>query len=352
MLNMKNFPFHDILIVGGTGTYGQACTRYLLRHLPDVKIRIYSRDEVKQAQMKAAFGNDQIVFQLGDVRDPQRLQRACRGADLVILAAALKRVDSGESNVDEHVKTNILGGINTVEATINAHVKKVIFLSSDKACAPINLYGATKMVVEKLFIGANHYSQATEFSVVRYGNVMGSRGSVLEIFKECYQQGKKLPITHMSATRFWMDVNQAVELSLAAAMWAPRAFIYVPLLPSFIMSQLAGSIYDSSDMYDVSGLRPGEKLDETLLTQEELLRAAILSPMLTGASFPIFSVAPHGGNHGFKSDQLVSVAEDFKQMDYSSSRVDDMLSSEDIKNRLEMIGFLNRRSLCTSETSN
>lgn len=342
MLNIKNFPFHDILIIGGTGTYGQACTRYVLDRITDVKIRIYSRDEVKQNQMKSSFGNDHIVFQLGDVRDLPRLERAMRGADLVILAAALKRVDSGETNVDEHIKTNILGGMNTVEAAIKSNVKKVIFLSSDKACAPVNLYGGTKMVVEKLFVGANHYSQDTEFSITRYGNVMGSRGSVLETFKECYQQGKKLPLTHMGATRFWMDVDQAVELSLAAAMWAPRAVMYVPFLSNFMMSQLAGSIYEDPSQWDVIGLRHGEKVDETLLTIDELSRSMIIPTSLTGCSFPIFSVAPPGSHHGFMEDQLMRIPNDLCEIPYQSSRANSMISPKEIKRKLESMAFFNR----------
>ena len=207
----------SVLITGGTGSLGKALISHLLDKTSVRRIVIFSRDELKQHNLREQFqNNDRLRWFLGDIRDPDRLKRAFHGVDYVIHAAALKQVDTGEYNPMEFIKTNVVGSQNVIEASIDAGVKKLVALSTDKASSPINLYGATKLTADKLFIAANNYSQAygTSFSVVRYGNVMGSRGSVIPYFQDLVGKGKPLPITDMRMTRFWISLPQAVDFVL------------------------------------------------------------------------------------------------------------------------------------------
>lgn len=341
MLKLEDFQYRDVLITGGTGTFGRACVRYLQQCLPKTVIRVFSRDEVKQGELISESEHRNLVCMLGDVRDRDRLHRAMRGVDLVIHAAALKQVPSGERNPDEHVKTNVLGSMNVIEAAIQQNVKRVVFLSSDKAAAPVNLYGSTKLVSEKLFVGANHYSGKTDFVVTRYGNVMGSRGSVLELYKQYYDRREPLPVTDPGASRFWMHIDEAVELVLAAAMWAERGEMFVPVLPSFSMMTLIEAICGSEiDCYTVIGLRHGEKKHEQLLINDEVSRAYQLGQDVTGYSTDILSVMESNGV--YKNSIIHPLRIPSIPLPYTSNNCRKVLSSNDIHMRLTGMGFFGK----------
>lgn len=235
---------------------------------------IFSRDELKQYDMRNEFGDDpRIRFFLGDVRDPDRLEMAMKGVDFVIHAAALKQVDTAEYNPMEYVKTNVLGSENVIQASIKAGVKRVVALSTDKASSPVNLYGATKLTADKLFISSNHYASAggVRFAVVRYGNVMGSRGSVIPFFRRLAESGERLPITDARMTRFWISLPQAVEFVLSSLQDMNGGELYVPRIPSMRLSDLAEAIAPGSELVDI-GIRPGEKLHEEMISAEDSRR--------------------------------------------------------------------------------
>lgn len=259
-----------ILITGGTGSFGQAFVRRVLEGHPDCTVCVFSRDELKQVDMARAFGDDpRLRFFIGDVRDRDRLVRAMHGIDLVVHAAALKHVPVCEFNPAEAVKTNILGSQNVVDAAIDAGVKRTVALSTDKAVNPVNLYGATKLCAEKLFVHGNVYSGARDvrFACVRYGNVMGSRGSVIPLFRKQAAKGS-LTITDRRMTRFWLSLESAVDLVLHAVARMEGGEIFVPKIPSMRIVDLARAIAPTAKIEEV-GRRPGEKLHEVLLTAEE-----------------------------------------------------------------------------------
>ncbi len=259
-----------ILVTGGTGSFGQAFVRRVLSEHTDCTIRVYSRDELKQYDMAAAFGNDpRLRFFIGDVRDRERLVRAMDGIDLVVHAAALKHVPICEFNPAEAVKTNIMGSQNVVDAAIDAGVRRTVALSTDKAVNPANLYGATKLCAEKLFVHGNVYagSRDIRFSCVRYGNVMGSRGSVIPLFLRQAESGV-LTITDRRMTRFWLSLTEAVDLVLHAVGEMQGGEIFVPKIPSMRIVDLARAIAPTAQIEEV-GRRPGEKLHEVMLTAEE-----------------------------------------------------------------------------------
>jgi len=259
-----------ILITGGTGSFGKAFLRTLLRDFKPKKVIVFSRDELKQFEMGQEFTSSPILrFFLGDIRDQERLFRAFHGVDIVVHAAALKQVPTLEYNPFEAVKTNILGAENIISAAIDQKVKKVVALSTDKAVNPVNLYGATKLCMEKLFVAGNAYAgdAQTRFSVVRYGNVIGSRGSVIPFFRKMRKTGE-LPITDERMTRFWITLPQAVQLVLKSLAQMQGGEIFVPKIPSMKILDLAKAIAPECRLKTI-GIRPGEKLHEVLLTEDE-----------------------------------------------------------------------------------
>jgi UDP-N-acetylglucosamine 4,6-dehydratase (inverting) len=265
----------DILITGGTGSFGKAFVRYVLDNLEPRRLIIFSRDELKQYEMRQQFRDDpRLRWFLGDIRDERRLLRAMHNVDHVVHAAALKQVDTAEYNPFEFVKTNVVGSQNVIEACIDTGVKRVVALSTDKASSPINLYGATKLTADKLFISGNHYAAAydTRFSVVRYGNVMGSRGSVIPFFARLAAEGKSLPITDLRCSRFFITLPQAVQFVVDSFDQMQGGELYVPRIPSMLITDLAQAIAPGAAMHDV-GLRPGEKLHEEMISPEEGRRA-------------------------------------------------------------------------------
>jgi UDP-N-acetylglucosamine 4,6-dehydratase/5-epimerase len=269
MLNFKS-----ILITGGTGSFGKKFVQTILENYPDVhRIVVYSRDELKQYEMAQQFPVERfpsIRFFLGDVRDLNRLKRACEGIDVIIHAAALKQVPAAEYNPDEFIKTNIGGAQNIVDAALSSEVKIVLALSTDKAAAPINLYGATKLVSDKLFIAANNIKgfRNLRFSVVRYGNVMGSRGSVIPFFRKIAQDGKDLPITHKGMTRFNISLEDGVKMVLWAIENSLGGEIFVPKIPSYTIETVAKAIAPEATLKEI-GIRPGEKLHEEMITSSD-----------------------------------------------------------------------------------
>lgn len=268
MLNDRN-----ILITGGTGSFGQKATEIILKKYVPKRLIVLSRDELKQFEMSQMWSLKKypcIRYFLGDVRDKDRLIRAFHNVDYIIHAAALKQVPAAENNPAECIKTNILGAMNVIDAALFNNVKKVVALSSDKACNPINLYGATKLCADKLFTAANVYrgeDKDTRFSVVRYGNVLGSRGSVVPFFKERSKTGV-LPITDPDMTRFWITLDQGVHFVLKVLELAKGGEIFVPKIPSTKITDLAKAIAPDCSQ-EIVGIRPGEKVHETLIGEDE-----------------------------------------------------------------------------------
>lgn len=267
------FENKTILITGGTGSFGKKFTKRVLKQYNPKKIIIYSRDEYKQYLMQRQFADYKKTMRyfIGDVRDSKRLARACDGVDIIIHAAALKQVPAAEYNPLEAIKTNIDGAKNIVDVAIDKGVEKVVALSTDKGVNPVNLYGATKMVSDKLFIAGNAYAGAknTSFSVVRYGNVSGSRGSVIPFFKTLIDEGKTvIPITDMRMTRFWITLDEAVDLVIKAIDEAKGGELYVHKCPSFKVTDLAKAMCPDCEFEDI-GIRPGEKLHEIMVTKED-----------------------------------------------------------------------------------
>lgn len=269
----------SILITGGTGSFGKAFITRLLADINPRRVVIFSRDELKQYEVRQQFGDDpRLRWFIGDIRDLHRLNRAMHGIDYVVHAAALKQVDTAEYNPWEFVKTNIVGSQNVIEASIDNGVKRVVALSTDKASSPINLYGATKLTADKLFISGNHYaaSYETRYSVVRYGNVMGSRGSVIPFFRKLAAAGESLPITDFRMTRFFITLPQAVQFVLDSFELMTGGELYVPRIPSMKITDLAQAVAPGAKMHEV-GLRPGEKLHEEMISEEEGRRTIQIS---------------------------------------------------------------------------
>jgi len=260
------FDGSSILITGGTGSFGKEYTKTLLEHFSPLRVVIYSRDELKQYEMQQQFNNPVMRYFIGDVRDAERIKQAMRGIDYVIHAAALKHVPAAEYNPMECIKTNIHGAANVIEAALENNVEKVIALSTDKAANPINLYGATKLASDKLFVAANNIagSRQTRFSVVRYGNVVGSRGSVVPLFQGLIKQGiLELPITDLRMTRFWITLQQGVDFVLKNFQRMHGGEIFVPKIPSMRIIDLAKSLGKNMQIKQI-GIRPGEKLHEIM----------------------------------------------------------------------------------------
>lgn len=279
MLNEKS-----VLITGGTGSFGKKFVETILRDYPQVKrIVIYSRDELKQFELKQKYPASkypQLRFFIGDVRDGERLERACEGIDVIIHAAAIKQVDTAEYNPDECIKTNVHGAQNVINAALRTKVKHVVALSTDKACAPINLYGATKLTSDKLFVAANNISgpRDIKFSVVRYGNVMGSRGSVIPFFINRRDSGAvELPITNMKMTRFNISLEAGVALVMFAIGHHLGGEIFIPKIPSYRIVDVVKAIAPNLPLVEV-GIRPGEKLHEEMITVTDAMNTIDLGP--------------------------------------------------------------------------
>jgi UDP-N-acetylglucosamine 4,6-dehydratase (inverting) len=298
MLNNKS-----ILITGGTGTFGKAFVKTILERCPDVKrLVVFSRDELKQYEMSQKFSSSEysaMRYFIGDVRDADRLHRAIEGIDIVIHAAALKQVPAAEYNPFEFIKTNVLGAQNVIDACLGAGVKRVVALSTDKAAAPINLYGATKLCSDKLFTTANNIKGERDlrFSVVRYGNVMGSRGSVIPFFLDRRKTGV-LPITDPTMTRFNISLQDGVEMVMWALSNAQGGEIFVPKIPSYCITDLASAIGPDCE-YPVVGIRPGEKIHEEMITASDSISTVDLGKYF--AILPLagqYSVEDYCAAHG------------------------------------------------------
>jgi UDP-N-acetylglucosamine 4,6-dehydratase len=312
----------SVLITGGTGSLGKALIEHLLTQTKVRRIAIYSRDELKQMQVRELFNDDpRLRWFLGDIRDLPRLNRALHDVDFVIHAAALKQVDTGEYNPMEFIKTNVLGSQNVIEACIESGVKKVVALSTDKASSPINLYGATKLTADKLFVAANNYSNSygTSFSVVRYGNVMGSRGSVIPYFRKLASEGEALPLTDLRMTRFWISLSQAVKFVMDSFSLMSGGELYVPRIPSMKLVDLALAIAPNAETKEV-GMRPGEKLHEEMISQDDARRTFLLDDR--------YIVAPVAAEWGFQiPPKATKVPDNFW---YRSDNNDLWLSIEEI----------------------
>ncbi|HUI89679.1 MAG TPA: UDP-N-acetylglucosamine 4,6-dehydratase (inverting) [Anaerolineales bacterium] len=276
-MNWKN---QVILVTGGTGSFGKKFVEIMLKDFKPRKIIIYSRDELKQYEMQASgFDHPSLRYFIGDVRDRERLVRAMQGVDVVVHAAALKQVPACEYNPMEAVKTNIMGSSNVVEAALDAGVKKVMALSTDKAVNPVNLYGATKLAAEKLTVQSNAYAagSATRYSCVRYGNVVGSRGSVVPVFLKQRESGK-VTITDDRMTRFWLSLEQGVRFVITCIDQMEGGEVFVPRIPSMKVIDLAKAIAPNAKV-DVIGIRPGEKLHEVLISEDEARHTVELDKM-------------------------------------------------------------------------
>lgn len=312
----------SVLITGGTGSFGKAFLAEVLANHDPARVAIFSRDELKQYDLKLSYADDpRVRFFLGDIRDLDRLNMAMHGVDFVVHAAALKQVDTAEYNPMEFVKTNILGSENVMMASIRAGVKKVIALSTDKASSPVNLYGATKLTADKLFVSGNHYSYArgTKFAVVRYGNVMGSRGSVIPFFQGLAERGEPLPITDERMTRFWITLPQAVQFVIDSFEQMDGGELYVPRIPSMRVVDLAKAIAPDSIMVE-TGIRPGEKLHEEMISSEDSRRTFRLSDR--------FVVGPTLAEWTFHEPDGERVPDGFS---YRSDTNEEWLSVEDLR---------------------
>ena len=330
MLNNKS-----VLITGGTGSFGKKFVETILNRYPEVKrIVIYSRDELKQFELKQKYPHDrypQLRFFIGDVRDGERLKRACEGIDVIIHAAAIKQVDTAEYNPEECIKTNVHGAQNVINAALQTGVKHVVALSTDKACAPINLYGATKLTSDKLFTAANNISGSKDvrFSVVRYGNVMGSRGSVIPFFIGKRDSGaKELPITDMRMTRFNISLQAGVDLVMYAIGHHLGGEIFVPKIPSYHITDVATAIAPTLPQVEV-GIRPGEKLHEEMITVTDALNTIDLGQYY--AILPAVSFK-HSREDYLQHHQAIPVPEGFH---YSSDQNEEWETVETLRAKIK-----------------
>ncbi len=327
MLNNKT-----ILITGGTGTFGKAFIKYIFAHYEPKKVIVYSRDEYKQFLLQSDLKDyaSKLRFFIGDVRDKERLYRAFEGVDYVIHAAAMKQVPACEYNPAEAIKTNIHGAQNIIDAALDKGVKKVVALSTDKAVNPVNLYGGTKLVSDKLFIAANAYAGTKDinFSVVRYGNVAGSRGSVIPFFRKLIQEGKtELPITDYRMTRFWISLEEGVQLVIKALEEAKGGETFISKIPSFKVTDLAQAMLPNCKMPEV-GIREGEKLHEIMVTVEDSMTTYEYDKHYI--VYPQFDWSTHK-----QSEPTGKKVE--SEFSYSSDNNTEWLSIEEIRNLLETV---------------
>lgn len=308
------FEGKTVLITGGTGSFGQAFIDNILMNDNPRKVIVLSRDELKQSEMAASFTDTRMRFLLGDIRDRERLYRAFQGVDIVVHAAALKQIPAGEYCPTEFVATNIIGAQNIINAAIDCNVEKVLALSTDKACHPVNLYGCTKATMERLMCAANAMSgpHKTRFACTRYGNVAGSRGSVIPVWRTAAKAGKPITVTDVGMTRFWMRLSQAVELVLYALGNMRGGEIYVPKLPSIKMTDLAEVM--APGKWGVGKIRDGEKLYESMVNSDE---------------DNVTDVGMHYAINGTSGDKL-------GRFDFRSD-VNIFLSQDEIRSELELV---------------
>jgi len=329
ILGLNDLAGASILVTGGTGSFGKAFLAEVLGESGPDRVVIFSRDELKQYEMRATWGDDpRVRFFLGDIRDLERLNMAMRGIDYVVHAAALKQVDTAEYNPMEFVKTNVLGSENVIQAAITNRVKKVVALSTDKASSPVNLYGATKLTADKLFISSNHYVEAggTRFAVVRYGNVMASRGSVIPLFHDLASRGEPIPITDTRMTRFWITLPRAVRFVIDSFADMRGGELYVPRIPSMKVVDLAEAIAPGSELVEI-GIRPGEKLHEEMIASADAPRTLERADRYVVAP----TLAMWGG---YEAPAGTPVSGDFS---YSSDRNSQWLSINELQEMLDSI---------------
>lgn len=331
------FNNKSILITGGTGSFGHHCVRFLLKHYRPKKLVVFSRDELKQFEMQQLFDDPCMRFYLGDVRDVDRLKQAMRGIDFVIHAAALKQVPAAEYNPMECIKTNVIGAQNVIQAALANEVEKVVALSTDKAVNPVNLYGASKLASDKLFIAANNIAggHKTVFSVVRYGNVVGSRGSVLPFFKKLLDEGiRELPITDARMTRFWITLEQGVNFALKAFETNHTGCIFVPKIPSVLITDLAASL--AKDVKTkIIGIRPGEKLHEVMFASDDShLVVEYKNYYLIKPTINVNHIMDYTTNESGERGRPVT-----EEFEYSSKTNPHYLTIEDLKKLNHSLGF-------------
>lgn len=322
------FDGQTILITGGTGSFGKKYTETLLNRYKPKKIIIFSRDELKQFEMQQTYNQECMRYFIGDVRDKERLLQACKDVDYIIHAAAMKQVPAAEYNPTECIKTNIDGAENVIRAAIDNGVKKVIALSTDKAANPVNLYGATKLCSDKLFVAANNMvgGEVPRFAVVRYGNVVGSRGSVVPFFKKLIVEGAdSLPITDFRMTRFWITLQQGVDFVIKNFTRMKGGEIFVPKIPSVKMTDLAQAIAPGIKMHEI-GIRPGEKLHEKMCPRDDSYRTLEFDDHFVIAP----SINFYDGNINFEMNNLAEKGKAVEQgFSYDSGTNDWFLSVEE-----------------------
>ena len=331
---MLNLSGQSILITGGTGSFGKHLVKTLLTKFPDIKkVIVYSRDELKQYEMMQTYSELEypaIRYFIGDVRDARRLNRACEGMDIIVHAAALKQVPAAEYNPMECIKTNVIGAENVINAALDNGIRKVVALSTDKAAAPINLYGATKLCADKLFVAANNMrgSRDISFSVVRYGNVLGSRGSVIPFFLKKKNEGV-LPITHPEMTRFNISLDSCIDMVLYAIENSIGGEIFVPKIPSIKITDVATAVGPECEQ-KIVGIRPGEKIHEDLITDSDaLLTISTKDYYIITSSDPIITKEPGRSLQRYLDHyEAELVSPDFK---YNSGTNPELLNIEQIR---------------------
>ncbi|MGE0734856.1 MAG: UDP-N-acetylglucosamine 4,6-dehydratase (inverting) [Alphaproteobacteria bacterium] len=329
---MTSFDFtnRSVLVTGGTGSFGRAFVRALLERHKPARVVVFSRDEDKQAEMAEQLPpakHPALRYFIGDVRDAERLEMAMRGVDTVVHAAALKHVPVAEYNPFECIRTNVHGAENIVRASMRAGVERVLALSTDKAANPVNLYGASKLAADKIFVAANNLSGGTHFSIVRYGNVIGSRGSVVVLYRRLIAEGAKaLPITDARMTRFWITLEQGIEFVLSCLPRMKGGEIFVPRIPSMKMVDVARAMAPELP-HDIVGIRPGEKLHEVMITEDDA-RATIELP----DRYVILPSIAFWQHNGFAEHGGKPVTEGFR---YSSDTNDRWLSEAEFRGLLQ-----------------
>lgn len=324
----------SILVTGGTGSFGQRFVATVIDRFRPEKLIVFSRDEMKQYEMAQRFGQDEHPFLryfIGDVRNVERLEMAMRGVDVVVHAAALKHVPTAEYNPFECIQTNVHGAENVVQAALRTGVKQVVALSTDKAVSPINLYGASKLAADKIFVAANNLSgkDGARFSIVRYGNVLGSRGSVIPHFRRLVEQGADaLPITDPRMTRFWITLNKGVDFVLRAMAMSSGGEIFVPKAPSMVITDLARAIAPDLPQREI-GIRPGEKLHELLITEDDARNTLELPDC-----YVIEPAIAYWSRRDFGAAGADRVAEDFR---YASNTNRDWLSADQLRQLIDAL---------------